>query len=156
MRLPGSRGNYRLSSCGACSQLLSGRWHLPGPGIEPLSCVLAGEFFTTEPPGKPRCCGASRLKPPEVMFSSLSYGKYMHETSLSWLWNKAGEGGWTGAMVTVKMRLCMCCEVRPMGWGSTLLSHQGRSAILTVNTNGDSNNGRPQHQQWQLSAGIPR
>ena len=25
---------------------------LPGPGIEPQSPVLAGEFFTTEPPGK--------------------------------------------------------------------------------------------------------
>ena len=26
---------------------------LPGPGIEPASLVLAGGFFTTEPPGKP-------------------------------------------------------------------------------------------------------
>ena len=24
----------------------------PDPGIQPLSPVLAGEFFTTEPPGK--------------------------------------------------------------------------------------------------------
>ena len=28
-------------------------WDLPGPGIEPVSPVLEGEFFTTEPPGKP-------------------------------------------------------------------------------------------------------
>ena len=28
---------------------------LPDPGIKPMSPVLAGEFFTIEPPGKP--CG---------------------------------------------------------------------------------------------------
>ena len=27
---------------------------LPDPGIEPISSTLAGRFFTTEPPGKPR------------------------------------------------------------------------------------------------------
>ena len=27
---------------------------LPHPGIEPASSVLAGGFFTTEPPGKPK------------------------------------------------------------------------------------------------------
>ena len=29
-------------------------WHgdLPGPGIEPLSPILAGRFLTTGPPGK--------------------------------------------------------------------------------------------------------
>ena len=27
---------------------------LPGPGIEPVSLALAGRFFTTVPPGKPR------------------------------------------------------------------------------------------------------
>ena len=27
---------------------------LPHPGIEPISPALAGRFFTTEPPGKPR------------------------------------------------------------------------------------------------------
>ena len=27
---------------------------LPHPGIEPTSPALAGEFFTTEPPGKPQ------------------------------------------------------------------------------------------------------
>ena len=26
---------------------------LPDPGMEPTSPTLAGEFFTTEPPGKP-------------------------------------------------------------------------------------------------------
>ena len=29
-------------------------WNLPGPGIKPVSLVLAGGFFTTEPPRKPR------------------------------------------------------------------------------------------------------
>ena len=27
-------------------------WDLPGPGIEPMSPALAGEFLTTGPPGK--------------------------------------------------------------------------------------------------------
>ena len=27
-------------------------WNLLGPGFEPTSTVLAGGFFTTEPPGK--------------------------------------------------------------------------------------------------------
>ena len=27
--------------------------NLPNPGTEPISLALAGEFFTTEPPGKP-------------------------------------------------------------------------------------------------------
>ena len=32
--------------------LLHGIWDLPGPGIEPMSSALAGEFLTTGPPGK--------------------------------------------------------------------------------------------------------
>ena len=28
-------------------------WDLPGPGLEPVSPVLAGGFLTTVPPGKP-------------------------------------------------------------------------------------------------------
>ena len=27
-------------------------WNLPGPGIEPVSPALAGDFLTTGPPGK--------------------------------------------------------------------------------------------------------
>ena len=30
-----------------------GRWDLPGPGIKPMSATLAGDFFTTKPPGTP-------------------------------------------------------------------------------------------------------
>ena len=29
-------------------------WGLPRPGVKPVSPVLAGGFFTTEPPGKPK------------------------------------------------------------------------------------------------------
>ena len=53
----------RLSSCGSRAQLLHGMWHLPRPGLEPVSPALAGRFSTTVPPGKPRhyylsgCCG---------------------------------------------------------------------------------------------------
>ena len=34
--------------------LLCSMWDLPRSGIEPVSPALAGGFFTTEPPGKPR------------------------------------------------------------------------------------------------------
>ena len=44
----------RFSRCGAQAELLHGMWAFPGPGIEPVSPALAGRFFTTEPPGKPR------------------------------------------------------------------------------------------------------
>ena len=40
-----------LSSCGAQAQLPCS-WNLPGPGIEPMSPVLAGRFLTTGLPGK--------------------------------------------------------------------------------------------------------
>ena len=40
-----------LSSCGLGARLLVRG--ILGPGIKPLSPALAGEFFTTEPPGKP-------------------------------------------------------------------------------------------------------
>ena len=35
--------------------------NLPNPGIKPTSPALAGEFFTTEPPGKPRLIGKTLL-----------------------------------------------------------------------------------------------
>ena len=44
---------HRVSSCGARAELLRGMWDLPEPGVEPMSPALAGESFTTEPPGKP-------------------------------------------------------------------------------------------------------
>ena len=48
-------------------------WDLPGPGLEPVSPVLAGRFLTTAPPGKPLegdffffnrffCCGFVKLE----------------------------------------------------------------------------------------------
>ena len=43
---------HRRYSCGAQAWLLRGMWDLPGPGMEPVPLALAGEFFTTEPPGK--------------------------------------------------------------------------------------------------------
>ena len=44
---------HRLNSCGAWAQLLHGMWDHPGSGIESISPVLAGGFFTTESLGKP-------------------------------------------------------------------------------------------------------
>ena len=51
LQLPGSRAQAQC--CGSQAKLLLGTWDLPGPGIKPVSLALAGEFFTTEPPGKP-------------------------------------------------------------------------------------------------------
>ena len=48
-QLPGSR---------ARAQLLQGTWDLPGLGIKPVSSVLAGGFFTTEPPGEALVSGS--------------------------------------------------------------------------------------------------
>ena len=48
--LPAQSIKYRLSSCGARTQLFQGMWDLPGPGIEPLSPALAIRFLTTRPP----------------------------------------------------------------------------------------------------------
>ena len=49
----GSRAlEHRLSSCGARAQLFRSMWDLPGPGLKPMSPVLAGGFLTTVPPGK--------------------------------------------------------------------------------------------------------
>ena len=33
---------------------MHGVWDLPRPGVELVSTALAGRFFTTGPPGKPR------------------------------------------------------------------------------------------------------
>ena len=41
-----------LSRCGTGASLLRGMWNLPGPGIEPMSPAVAGEFLSTVPPGK--------------------------------------------------------------------------------------------------------
>ena len=42
---------HRLSSCDT-DLIVPRTWDLPGRGIEPISPALAGEFFTTESPGK--------------------------------------------------------------------------------------------------------
>ena len=44
---------HGLSSCGTGAWLPCSMWDPPRPGIEPMSPVLAGRFFTTESPGKP-------------------------------------------------------------------------------------------------------
>ena len=41
---------HQISSGGSWASLCT----LPGPGIEPTSAAVAGRFFATEPPGKPR------------------------------------------------------------------------------------------------------
>ena len=53
---PLSMGFSRQEYCGGLPFLSP--WDLPNPGIKRASLVspaLAGRFFTTVPPGKPRC-----------------------------------------------------------------------------------------------------
>ena len=40
---------HELSSCVARALLLCGTWNLPGPGIKPVSPVLAGGVLSTLP-----------------------------------------------------------------------------------------------------------
>ena len=47
---------HSLSSYGAWALLVHGMWDPPGSGIEPMSPVLAGRFFTTGPLGEPNTC----------------------------------------------------------------------------------------------------
>ena len=44
---------HRLNSCSTRASLLRRMWDRPELGIEPVSPVLAGGLFTTEPPGVP-------------------------------------------------------------------------------------------------------
>ena len=46
----------RLQSTDSGVVACRGVWDLPESGIEPMSPVLAGGFFTTEPPEKPSRC----------------------------------------------------------------------------------------------------
>ena len=42
---------HGLSSCGTWA-VAQGMWHLPTPGIKPVSPPLTGRFLSTVPPGK--------------------------------------------------------------------------------------------------------
>ena len=44
---------HRFNSCGTWAQLPHSMWGLPGLWMEPVSSILAGGFFTSEPPEKP-------------------------------------------------------------------------------------------------------
>ena len=45
-------GPVGFSNCGVWAQLPCGIWHLPGPGLKPVSPALAGRLLTMGPPGK--------------------------------------------------------------------------------------------------------
>ena len=62
---------HRLSGWGAGALVPLGVWDLPGSGIEPVFPALAGEFFTTEPSGKPRYSLFNRLQ------TSLSFYQFL-------------------------------------------------------------------------------
>ena len=65
---------------------------LPDPGIEPSSPALAGEFFTTEPPGKPLCSYTVLLKNPTLFSSDLCLFYSHFESIIQFPANWPGEG----------------------------------------------------------------
>ena len=48
-------------------------WDLPGPGLEPLSPALAGEFLTTVPPGKSQACNIFEERSADSLIGVPSY-----------------------------------------------------------------------------------
>ena len=67
----GSRAReHRFSSCGSRAQLLGDMWDLPHQMIKLIPPVLAGEFFTTKPPGKPSKCN---FEPPCLRTDPLGF-----------------------------------------------------------------------------------
>ena len=62
-----SKGYSSLRSTGSQAvvqraQLLCSMWHLPRPGIKPMSPVLAGRFLTTRPLARPLICAFKKIK----------------------------------------------------------------------------------------------
>ena len=63
-------GRWVSGWMGGCMDRWVGQWidafatlgDLPNLGIEPVSLALSGEFFTTEPPGKPVSLVKSMVK----------------------------------------------------------------------------------------------
>ena len=85
---------HQLSSCGTQAQLLLSKWNPAGPGIEPLSPVLAGRLPSTGPRGKsPQ---TNSLKEDYVLaFSCLSHllfsqlePDFSSHCSIGIIWNK--------------------------------------------------------------------
>jgi len=68
-----------------CSLPFPSPGHLPDPGIEPVTPSLAGRFFTTKPPGKPRKevrqLNKIDLKSPPQFSKLLATGKITKEIS---------------------------------------------------------------------------
>ena len=67
-----------------CDFLLQGM-NLPDPGIEPTSPVLAGGFFTTDPPGKPQPHMDTNLKSSLLSLDMWFKGRWCPEWALD-LW----------------------------------------------------------------------
>ena len=66
--------------------LLWDRWGLPGPGMESVSPTLAGRFFTTEPPGKPKALGlySTVFRGILLLKHSLLYPQLLYTSKWAW------------------------------------------------------------------------
>ena len=60
---------------------------LPDPGTEPSPPALAGGFFTTEPPGKPRCCVLNCLRLSVTPWTEAHQGPLSMEFSRQEYWS---------------------------------------------------------------------
>ena len=78
---PQSRGPTVVVPGISCST--TGRWELPRPGTEPVSPALAGDYFTTEPPGKP----TSHIR---FLYFVVSDQVYVHFSFQSSTWHRCG------------------------------------------------------------------
>ena len=79
-------------------------WGLPGPGFESESLALAGGFFTTEPPGKPR---NSYWRPTVLHYTDLEAGhtklKRGVDPALVMLW-------WGEKTCLRRQGVCITCQ----------------------------------------------
>ena len=66
-----------LSSCGEFSCPTACGILVPQPGIEPVSSVLAGELFTTGPPGKSKASVLKDVKGPSTILAIWSLGEWV-------------------------------------------------------------------------------
>ena len=92
------------TGCGTRASLPHGMWELPGSGFESESLALAGGFFTTEPPGKPR---NSSWRPTVLHYTDLEAGhtklKQGMDSALVTLW-------WGEKTCLRRQGVCITCQ----------------------------------------------
>ena len=109
---------------------------LPDPGTEPASSALAGEFFTTEPPGKPR--NSVTMNKPDKAWGTVekdtSSGMWEERfrNKVKRRWEQLSSQKWDQTHHRKYMLQCNC----PLGitglWKSNLIKGENRSHLTTA------------------------